>query len=278
MTDKPGPLNLATPPGKDLDVMDIRRFLPAFANTPRRAAVSTALIAGIAAGPLAGHASAHTASPTANPVIAAVTGASAQPAAVPATSVEDRKNEAANRSANRAANGKTSPAPSQSAQASQSPAPPPPPPAPTQDQTMPNGVPGDQTWVSLDNSQNLNARAVIKATKELNLPPRAAVIALATSLQETKLVNYGDLGDMNDHDSLGLFQQRPSTGWGAPEQLVNPDYSTKAFLNALVQVPGWQTLPLTDAAQTVQVSAFGDRYAQWEVEAADIVHDAWNLV
>jgi len=275
MTDKPRPLNLATPPGKDLDVMDIRRFLPAFANTPRRAAVSTALIAGIAAGPLAGHAGTHTARPTANPVIAAVTGANtAQPAAVPANSVADRKNEAANRSANRAANGKTTPAPSQSAQASQSPAPPP----PTQAQTMPNGVPGDQSWVSLDNSQNLNARAVIKATKELNLPPRAAVIALATSLQETKLVNYGDLGDMNDHDSLGLFQQRPSTGWGAPDQLVNPDYATKAFLGALVQVPGWQTIALTDAAQTVQVSAFGDRYAQWELEAADIVHDAWNLV
>jgi len=121
-----------------------------------------------------------------------------------------------------------------------------------------------------------NARAIIHATKELNLPPRAAVIAVATSLQETKLRNYGPLGDLNDHDSLGLFQQRPSTGWGTPDQLVNADYETKAFLGALVQVPGWQTMPLTDAAQTVQVSAFGDRYAQWEQQAADIVRDNFN--
>jgi hypothetical protein len=265
--------------------MTIRRFLPAFANTPRRAAVSTALIAGIAAGPLAGHAAAHTARPTANPVVAAVTGAgTVQPAEVPVANRQDRRSQAANRSADRAANGKTTnTSPSQSSSPSKvsaAPAPPPPPapPAPTQDQTMPNGVPGDQTWVSLNNDQNLNARAVIKATKEMNLPPRAAVIALATSLQETKLVNYGDLGNLNDHDSLGLFQQRPSTGWGSPDQLVNPDYATKAFLGALVQVPGWQSIALTDAAQTVQVSAFGDRYAQWELEAADIVHDAWNLV
>jgi hypothetical protein len=253
--------------------MTIRRFLPAFASTPRRAAVSTALIAGLAAGPLAGHGASHAARPTANPVVAAVTGTTApKPAeAQVATAVSDRKSQAANRSANRAPDGKTTSA------APASPTAPPPPPAPSQDQTMPNGVPGDQSWVGLDNDQNLNARAVIKATKELNLPPRAAVIALATSLQETKLVNYGDLGDLNDHDSLGLFQQRPSTGWGSPDQLVNPDYATKAFLGALTQVPGWQTMPLTDAAQTVQVSAFGDRYAQWEVEAADIVHDAWNL-
>ena len=249
--------------------MDIRRFLPAFANTPRRAAVSTALIAGIAAGPLAGHAGSHTARPTANPVVAAVTGAgTAQPAGAGKT-IEDRKSQAANRSANRAANGKTTG--TTPSQAPATPAPPPPPPAPTPDQTLPNGVPGDQSWVSLDNDQNLNARAVIKATKELNLPPRAAVIALATSLQETKLVNYGDLGDLNDHDSLGLFQQRPSTGWGAPDQLVNPDYATKAFLGGLKNVNGWQSMPLTDAAQAVQVSAFGDRYAQWEKQAADLV-------
>jgi hypothetical protein len=102
------------------------------------------------------------------------------------------------------------------------------------------------------------------------------VIAVATSLQESKLNNFGDLGDLNDHDSLGLFQQRPSSGWGAPDQLTNPDYATRAFLNALTQVPGWQTMPLTDAAQTVQVSAFGGAYAQWEQEAADIVRDNYN--
>ena len=102
------------------------------------------------------------------------------------------------------------------------------------------------------------------------------MIAVATSLQESKLHNLGDLGDTNDHDSLGLFQQRPSTGWGTPEQITNPDYATKSFLRGLVQVGGWQSMALTDAAQTVQVSAFGQAYAQWEHLAADIVRDNYN--
>ena len=143
--------------------------------------------------------------------------------------------------------------------------------APSQTQLMPEGVPGGQSQIALDGAQRDNAKAIVKATQEMKLPPRAAVIAVATSMQETKLNNYGDLGTANDHDSLGLFQQRPSSGWGAPDQLTNPDYATKAFLNALTNVDGWQTMPLTDAAQAVQVSAFGDRYAQWEKQAADLV-------
>jgi len=263
-------------------MITMRRFLPAIANTPRRAAISSALIAGIAAGPLAGHASNHTATPTANPVVAAFTGASApaqSAAEAPAGTAKagDRANTSAAKPASRsddrqqpakAATGSSAP--------SAAPAPPPPPAQPSQSDLMPGGVPGDQSFITLDTDNMNNARAIIHATKELNLPPRAAVIAVATSLQETKLRNYGPLGDLNDHDSLGLFQQRPSTGWGTPDQLVNSDYESKAFLNALVQVPGWQTMPLTDAAQAVQVSAFGDRYAQWEQQAADIVRDNFN--
>jgi hypothetical protein len=149
-------------------------------------------------------------------------------------------------------------------------------PTPSPSQLMPDGVPGGQSQIALDGAQVDNAKAIIKATKEDKMPPRAAVIAVATSMQETKLTNYGNLGTANDHDSLGLFQQRPSAGWGSPDQLTNPDYATKAFLNGLKNVNGWQSIPLTDAAQAVQNSAFGDRYAQWEQQAAQLVHDNYN--
>ncbi|MDQ7910739.1 hypothetical protein RB614_40225, partial [Phytohabitans sp. ZYX-F-186] len=99
---------------------------------------------------------------------------------------------------------------------------------------------------------------------------------VATSLQESKLVNLGHLGDVNDHDSLGLFQQRPSSGWGSPEQITDPVYSTTAFLSGLKNVDGWRDMPLTDAAQAVQVSAFPFHYAQWESMAAKTVADHWN--
>jgi hypothetical protein len=238
----------------------MRRFLPAIADTPRRAAISTALIAGLAAGPLTHHAGGtRTATPTANPVVAAVTGADAQ-ATAPAA--------------------RTTPVPAGTARppapAAPAPAAPPAPAGPSQADLLPYGVPGDQSHIDLVDDQVANARAIIHASKDMGLPPRAAVIAVATSLQESKLHNFGDLGDRNDHDSLGLFQQRPSTGWGSPEQITDPDHATKAFLGGLRQVPGWQTMPLTDAAQTVQVSAFGGAYAQWEQQAAEVVANNFN--
>ncbi|MFE9919906.1 hypothetical protein ACFYPG_32585 [Micromonospora sp. NPDC005553] len=135
---------------------------------------------------------------------------------------------------------------------------------------------GDQSHISLNDEQTANVKAIIAATKKAGLPERAAVISIATSLQESKLENLGHLGDMNDHDSLGLFQQRPTSGWGTPEQITNPEYSTTAFLKGLKQVDGWQDMPLTDAAQTVQVSAYPDAYAQWEQQATDLVTQHWN--
>src|SRR5919107_1364333 len=86
-------------------------------------------------------------------------------------------------------------------------------------------------------------------------------------MQESTLrnINYGD------RDSLGLFQQRPSQGWGTPAQVLDPVYSTKTFLDRLLAVPGWERLPVTVAAQTVQRSAFPDAYAKWEGLAADLV-------
>jgi len=132
-------------------------------------------------------------------------------------------------------------------------------------------VQGEQQRIPVSPEQMANVRSIVDAGKQLNLPDRAAVIAVATSLQESKLENLGHLGDRNDHDSLGLFQQRPSSGWGTPEQITDPNYSAKAFYEGLQNVPGYDKMPLTEAAQTVQVSAFPDAYAQWEQMAADLV-------
>jgi hypothetical protein len=91
------------------------------------------------------------------------------------------------------------------------------------------------------------------------LPARAVAIAYATALQESKLTNlhYGDL------DSVGVFQQRPSEGWGSARQIENPVYATERFFDALVLVPGYLTLPIDVAAQDVQHSADGSAYEQY---------------
>ncbi|SCG64668.1 hypothetical protein GA0070560_12054 [Micromonospora halophytica] len=128
----------------------------------------------------------------------------------------------------------------------------------------------------LTDEQVGNVKAIIAATKKAGMDERAAVVSIATALQESKLENLGHLGDRNDHDSQGLFQQRPSSGWGTVEQITDPEYSTMAFLKGLKQVDGWQDMPLTQAAQTVQVSAYPDHYAQWEQQAADLVAEHWN--
>ncbi|TDB77727.1 hypothetical protein [Micromonospora sp. KC723] len=141
---------------------------------------------------------------------------------------------------------------------------------------IPHGAQGKQSRIDLSDEQVANAKAIIAATKKSGMDERAAVVAIATSLQESKLENLGHLGDRNDHDSQGLFQQRPSSGWGTVDQITDPEYSTTAFLKGLKQVDGWQDMPLTRAAQTVQVSAYPDHYAQWEQQAADLVAQHWN--
>ncbi|MEU5949725.1 hypothetical protein ABZ793_29800 [Micromonospora sp. NPDC047465] len=141
---------------------------------------------------------------------------------------------------------------------------------------IPHGVQGAQSRIDLSDEQVANVKAIIAATKKAGMDERAAVVSIATALQESKLENLGHLGDRNDHDSQGLFQQRPSSGWGTVEQITDPEYSTTAFLKGLKQVDGWQDMPLTEAAQTVQVSAYPDHYAQWEQQAADLVAKHWN--
>jgi hypothetical protein len=148
--------------------------------------------------------------------------------------------------------------------------------APSDNQLHPTGIQGSQSDLSLSTDQLNNAKKIVQAGQAMGLPPRAWVIAVATSMQETKLNNYGDLGANNDQDSLGLFQQRPSSGWGSAQQVMDPTYSAQSFYKALTQVPGWNTMPLTDAAQAVQVSAFGDRYAQWEAKAGDVVNSLYG--
>ncbi|WFE65662.1 hypothetical protein [Micromonospora sp. WMMD714] len=149
-------------------------------------------------------------------------------------------------------------------------------PAVDKDKLIPHGVQGEQSRIDLDDEQTANVKAIIAATKKAGMDERAAVVSIATALQESKLENLGHLGDRNDHDSQGLFQQRPSSGWGTVEQITDPEYATTAFLKGLKQVDGWQDMPLTKAAQTVQVSAYPDHYAQWEQQAADLVTDHWN--
>ncbi len=146
---------------------------------------------------------------------------------------------------------------------------------PSRDELIPHGVEGAQSRIPLDDAQVANARAIVEAAKESGVGERGAVIGVATSLQESKLYNLGHLGAYNDHDSQGLFQQRPSSGWGSPDQITDPEYASKAFFGALKNVGGWRELPLTAAAQTVQVSAYPYAYAQWEEQAADIVTQLW---
>jgi hypothetical protein len=127
----------------------------------------------------------------------------------------------------------------------------------------------------LSPTQMNNAKQIVVAAQEMGLPKRAMVIAIATALQESRLHNlastripesysYTQEGEGSDHDSVGLFQQRPSAGWGSVAECMNPNYSTKAFLNGLIRVPGWDSMPLTYAAQAVQVSAFPEAYAKHE--------------
>jgi len=115
----------------------------------------------------------------------------------------------------------------------------------------------------LDLDQAANARTIAAAATQSGMPHHAVTVALAAALQESKLRNlpYGD------RDSIGLFQQRPSQGWGSPAELSDPVYAATAFYRALGRVDGWTTMSVTEAAQHVQRSSAPDAYAQWEPEA-----------
>ncbi len=120
----------------------------------------------------------------------------------------------------------------------------------------------------------VNARTIIAVGTSLGVSDYGLVIALSAAMQESTLrnLNYGDL------DSLGLFQQRPSTGWGTPAQVTDPEYASKLFFGGpsnpnrgntrgLLDISGWESMTVTDAAQAVQISGHPDAYAKWESSA-----------
>jgi hypothetical protein len=121
----------------------------------------------------------------------------------------------------------------------------------------------------LDVDQSYYAAIIAGVAVQRSLPPRAASIALATALQESSLRNI----DYGDRDSVGLFQQRPSQGWGTVEQLMNPQYATGKFYDALVKVANWQTGDINDVAQAVQRSGVPDGYRK-HVERAKVLASA----
>jgi hypothetical protein len=116
--------------------------------------------------------------------------------------------------------------------------------------------------VDLTTEQAENAAVIAAVGVRRGLPARAVSIALATAYQESKIVNL----DYGDRDSLGIFQQRPSMGWGTERQVQDPYYATNAFYDALVEVDGYQDMRITEAAQRVQRSGFPEAY---EDHAAD---------
>ena len=114
--------------------------------------------------------------------------------------------------------------------------------------------------------QAANAALIAAVSMDRGLPARAASIGIATAVQESKLRNI-DYGDKAGPDSRGLFQQRPSQGWGSEEQVMDPVYATNRFYQELeLLVPDFEDLDITVAAQTVQRSAYPDAYADHEPE------------
>ncbi|QNK80866.1 hypothetical protein [Nakamurella sp. PAMC28650] len=122
-------------------------------------------------------------------------------------------------------------------------------------------VPVYLSAVQLQHASTINAVGMSRG-----LPQRARIIALATAFQESGLRNLPS----GDRDSLGLFQQRPSQGWGRPAQIMDPVYAAGKFYDALEKVQGWPEMSLTRAAQSVQYSGFPDAYAKWEGQATTL--------
>ncbi len=144
--------------------------------------------------------------------------------------------------------------------------------------------------VPVEAGQTAYVRTIIGVGKARNASAKGWIVALAVALQESGLRNLSNPtypqslsmtrdGSGTDHDSLGLFQQRPQSGWGSVAQLMDPTYEATAFFGGpdvppanpgLLDIPGWQSLPVTVAAQQVQVSAYPDAYAKWEGEATQL--------
>ncbi|ADD44167.1 hypothetical protein [Stackebrandtia nassauensis] len=136
----------------------------------------------------------------------------------------------------------------------------------------------------LSGAQMDNAVAIVRVGDKLDISEKGQAIAIATAMQESKLkvlashavpesAEYDNEGFGADMDSVGLFQQRPSMGWGSVEECMDVEYSSTIFYKRLKQVSGWDDMAVAEAAQSVQASAFPDAYAQWEDLAYDVVNE-----
>jgi murein DD-endopeptidase MepM/ murein hydrolase activator NlpD len=152
--------------------------------------------------------------------------------------------------------------------------------------------------IALDAVQMGHAQTIAGVATARGLPPYATTVALATAWQESRLrmlANDGSSPELtaeqaavtatslthphdglgSDHDSVNTFQQRWIAGWGTVAQLMDPVYAAEAFYTRLVDVPNWETIPLTQAAQAVQISAAGGAYARWEPLARQLTAMLW---
>ncbi|UJP10739.1 LysM peptidoglycan-binding domain-containing protein [Microbacterium sp. KUDC0406] len=137
-----------------------------------------------------------------------------------------------------------------------------------------------QRSARLDAEQISNARLIIRIGRQLGVPDHGIRIALATAMVESSLRNLRG----GDRDSLGLFQQRPSQGWGTQAQIMNAERSTRVFYGGssdpngsrsrgLLDLSGWQNRSFGNAAQAVQISDYAHRYGQWEKQAGRWLSD-----
>jgi hypothetical protein len=131
---------------------------------------------------------------------------------------------------------------------------------------LPCRVTADGAVYRLSRDQVANATVITDAAASSGMPHHAVTVALAAALQESQLHNLRH----GDRDSLGLFQQRPSQGWGSPAQIMTPRLAAESFFRALARVDQWQTLSVNAAAQLVQHSATPTAYADSEREARAI--------
>lgn len=136
--------------------------------------------------------------------------------------------------------------------------------------TSPSGPPSGGSITPMTAEMRTNAAIIVRVGRDLGVPTYGIVIALATAMQESTLRNLS----WGDRDSVGLFQQRPSSGWGTAADLQIPSHAAKLFYvgrsghtRGLLDIPGWQGMTLTRAAQAVQISAYPDAYAKWEASA-----------
>jgi hypothetical protein len=232
----------------------------------RRSVLSACTALAMLAGP-AGLATANAVS-TANPAATSV--AAKEAAQKPGAAKAPAAKAAAPKAPNSGAAKPAAPQPAVAVAAAKPAAPPPDPyAASTLGQLEPSGLYGEQEHFTPSSEQWSNAKTIVQVTRQRRMSPYAAVIAVSVAMQESSLRN---LTAAIDADSLGLFQQRPSMGWGSARELTDPAYATAAFLSALTQyAPSFGSLPLWQAAQQTQRSGYPTAYARWQDQAAHMV-------